>query len=282
MRKPLLPVTFVLCLSQLLLIFLPHRSFSLCALVQRSALLFQGDCECLAAMNEIVARREADLLAACLKRGACTPEQIWPSDIPGGQGPSLSVLFSPLFVNDTTKGLSRDLDKHVSHCSSSSMGTDAVGGSRASPASSVSDASSVIHEPSRYTYLYLPRLPGSSSGVFDTSACLVKSQSHPAHSRKTRPGKYTKGGSAAVPSWLSYLTSSSRSDAHEKFPQRRNSEEAKRVARVLQRQRALRLGDIILLGADGDCVRVLLPHISRPSMSSFSLFLVSVGSGTSR
>lgn len=223
-------------------------------------------------MNEIVLRREADLLAACLKRGACTPEQIWPSSAAGGQGPALSLLFSPLFLKDRTKGLSRELDKHLSQCFHSSPSMDFSLGGRQASSPSLRYSSSMIYEPSRYTYLYLPRLPGGdSSEDWSRSGppspyCLQKSLSHSAHSGKTcQDRRHEAGGSG---SWLGSFTAGY---GRQKVHPVRSSEEARRVAQILQRQRALRLGDIILLDADDACVEVLLPHISRPS-TSVSIF----------
>ncbi|PHJ19733.1 ankyrin repeat-containing protein [Cystoisospora suis] len=233
----------------------------------RSGLLFHGDCECLAAMNDIVLRRDANLLAACLKRGACTPEQIWPSSAAGGQGPALSLLFSPLFSKDRTKGLSRELDKHLSQCFHSSPSMDFSLEGRQASSPSLRHSSSMIYEPSRYTYLYLPRLPkGDSSedrsrGGAPSPYRLQKSLPHSQHSGKTCQDRTrTAGGSG---SWLGSFTAGY---GRRKVHPVRSSEEARRVAQILQRQRALRLGDIILLDADDACVEVLLPHISRPSL----------------
>ncbi|CBZ52077.1 putative ankyrin repeat-containing protein [Neospora caninum Liverpool] len=223
--------------------------------VTNSGLLFSGDSECLAVMSEVVRRRGASLLSAFFEGSACAPEQIWPSNAPDALGPPLARLFSPQILGDASKGTSHCSDELLQAATWSSPSSP-VQRLAASPRCSGDGTSASSHSaaagPSQYTYLYLPA-PPDQKGANERSMAL-----------RDNPGGLQEKGRFLTSSWS--VLSKHGSAWYEAKQPPRESQEGKRVLRALAQQRALRLGDVILLEGDSRCIATMLEHVSRPSL----------------
>ncbi|KEP65020.1 UNVERIFIED_CONTAM: ankyrin repeat-containing protein [Hammondia hammondi] len=226
--------------------------------VTRSGLLFSGDSECLEVMSEVVSHRSPSLLSAFFRNGACTPEQIWPSDGAGGQGLSLSGLFSPDILNDASKGTSpcRDLPTACASASAAASSKASSGSSRA--ASPCVDA----HASNQYTYVYLPA-PPDEKGAATASVCVGEATRSSQDPSSLSSPCMVFGGKRLA--WSEKKSGASR-----------NSQEGKRILRSLFHQRGLRFGDVVLLDGDLKCISTMLEFVRRPS-----LFLVAAAAAAS-
>ncbi|KFH14129.1 ankyrin repeat-containing protein [Toxoplasma gondii MAS] len=218
--------------------------------VTRSGLLFSGDSECLAVMSEVISNRNPALLSAFFRNGACTPEQIWPSDGPAGQGLSLSDLFSPDILNDASKGTAPSSNLPTACASASPAPSSNAFSGSSSAASPCVDAPAS----NQYTYVYLPA-PPNEKGTGTASVCLgeaTRSSQDPSSSSFSSPCMVF-GGTRL--SWSERKSGASR-----------DSQEGKRILRSLFHQRGLRFGDVVLLDGDSKCISTMLEFVRRPSL----------------